>query len=101
MLSNLPIEIVRHILSYDRRFTVKKLDVNKYSKAIAALMVKPSIIVVSNTNGSSTYFRSSVQLNGIYEIEYTNYGSDFSLDQITYRFRKGSETHSKIILREP
>ena len=72
MLSIFPLEIVRHILSYDRRFTVKKLDRTKYSKAIEVLLAKPRIIVVSNVNGSSTYFRSFVRFNGIYEIEYTN-----------------------------
>jgi hypothetical protein len=98
MLSIFPLEIIRHILSYDRRFTVKKLDKTKYSKAIEVLLAKPRIIVVSNVNGSSTYFRSFVRFNGLYEIEYTNYGFDFNLDEITYRFRKGAETHNKLIL---
>jgi len=60
------------VLMNDDFFTVKKLDRTKYSKAIEVLLAKPRIIVVSNVNGSSTYFRSFVRFNGMYEIEYTN-----------------------------
>jgi hypothetical protein len=99
ILSTFPLELVTIILSYDRRFSVKKLDKVKYANAIAALSIMPKIIVVSNVNHSSTYFRSFVRFSGDvnYEIEYTNFSFDFHPNQISYRFKKEGETLHKII----
>jgi len=96
LLSNLPIEVVKHILSYNRWFSVKPLNLQEYANVINSLLNRPRIITVSNTNMNTEYFRSFVRFNG-WEIEYTNYSLDYN--ELTYRVRNGGDTVYKMIIK--
>jgi hypothetical protein len=105
-LMNVPLDLVKHILTYDQRFilrngkiiTIGKLNKVAYKDAIKKIKSRPIILTSSNVNGSTNYFRSFVRFSDTaknLEIEYTNYNES---NDIYFRIYKHRETQYKIIL---
>lgn len=87
-------DVVKHILSYDRRFVIKKgkiilikkLDKIKYASAIEALLKKPIIKkTIHNFSSNYGYEIYSVALSGNLEIAY-EFNTRKTVRQIKFYF---------------
>ena len=87
ILTNIPLDIVNYILSYDNRFVIRKgkiILIGKINKNLYNFLDnKPLIYSSFNVNQNMHYFRSILLFDN-YEIEYSNQGDNI----IWYRFRK-------------
>ena len=74
-MDKLPMDIIKHILSYDTRYVIRNgniIVINQIDKTLPIyelLSQKPKIIASKNVNGSPDYFSALVDL-GKYQIEY-------------------------------